>query len=224
MQCPDARPEVIHKEQPMPISAHLGTRSINIREIKRRADIREVWAALGGGKLRRLRGQAFWRGGEGYSVALYPDRGAWHDFATGDGGDVIALVEAVRECGFLDAAEWLAAHTGVRLSEWIRRDHDSNLDGETDLRWARWWSIAAEAFAEWTLEDLSYCDPRRRGLTQLIGEIRRGDASLVVEYRIWRRHNPELTAAMARAGRLHDARVLRRLAHWLVRSYGQTAT
>ena len=56
----------------------------NIAEIKRRADIRDVWSALGGPELRGNRGQAFWRGGDGYSVALDFEKGLWHDHRDGD--------------------------------------------------------------------------------------------------------------------------------------------
>src|SRR5262245_21265878 len=117
----------------------------NMAELKRRADIRDVWAALGGGKLRRLRGQAFWRNGDGYNVLLNTRRGTWHDFVTGDGGDVIELVRAVHQCGFMDAAEWLAHHTGVLVSSWTREERTIDADWPTDLKWAIWWSLSAEA-------------------------------------------------------------------------------
>jgi hypothetical protein len=44
---------------------------------------------------------------------------------------------------------------------------------------------------------------------------------LVEEYRAWRRRDLELTAAMVDAGRLHDARLQRRLAKWLVKYDGE---
>jgi len=52
-----------------------------------------VWHALSGGELRGRRGVAFWRGGDGYSVSLNPERGTWYDFRDGIGGGVLALVE-----------------------------------------------------------------------------------------------------------------------------------
>jgi hypothetical protein len=186
---------------------------LDIREIKRRVDICEVWAALGGRELRRLRGQAFWRGGNGYNVALNPSRGTWHDYVTGDGGDVIALVQIVRRCGFLAATQWLAGQTGVRMSKRIARDRDAETGWACDLRWANWWSLSAERLGEWALEELPCDHPERRGLTQFIRELRLGDASRVSLYREWRQRNPNLTHAMARAGRSSDARVQRQLAH-----------
>jgi hypothetical protein len=189
----------------------------NLAELKDHAAIREVWAALGGGKLRGNRGQAFWRGGDGYSVSLDPEKGVWFDFVTGAGGDVIALVRTVRQCGFLEACQWLGDFSGVRVSEWIRRGDEADTDWPTDLRWASWWRIAAEAMAEESLEHLPYWHPERRVLTDLLSTIRLGDAALVDEYRRWRRRHPEFTSAMAQAGRRSDARVQRQLALWIRR-------
>jgi hypothetical protein len=194
--------------------------SPNIAEIKRRADIQKVWSALGGSELRKSRGQAFWRGGDGYSVSLDLDKGLWHDFVSGTGGDVVELVRTVQECGFLQAAEWLAAHTGVRVSEWIRRDREAEpTDWATDLKWATWWAMAAEILAEDALESLPFWHRDRYPLTQLLAAIRLGDASMVAEYRKQRQREPQMTAGLARAGRLSDARVQRRLALWLRRYY-----
>jgi hypothetical protein len=143
------------------------------------------------------------------------NKNVWFDHVAGVGGDVVALVQTVRQCGFLDAAEWLAAHTGVKVSTWIRHDAEVNVDWETDLRSATWWKLTAEGLAEWALEILPYYDRERRVLTQLLATIRAGDAALVNEYREWRRRNSRMTAGMCHAGRLHDARVQRKLARWL---------
>jgi hypothetical protein len=196
----------------------------DIPEIKRRADICEVWAALGGRKLRRLRGQAWWRGGDGYSVSLDAQRGLWHDHVTGDGGDVVTLVRVVRGCGFIEAADWLAHHTGVRVSEWIRDHGETDNDWPTDLKWAEYWAITAEMLAEDALASLPYWHPERRDLTVLITTINLGGAALVDEYRQWRRRNPKLTSFLAHAGQRSDARIQRRLALWLRRTYGEATT
>jgi hypothetical protein len=195
---------------------------INIAEIKRRANIRHVWAALGGPKLRGNRGQAFWRGGDGHSVSLDPNKDVWYDFVAAQGGDVVALVETVCECRFRAAIEWLADFDGVPKagdnSTSFPRDHDT--DWPTDLKWARWWKIIAETLADWALEELPPWHHQRRALTRLLSTIRLGDAALVNEYREWRRRDPLMTAGLAHAGRLHEARVQRRLARWIRRKYG----
>ena len=46
-----------------------------------------------------------------FSVSL--DSGIWGDFATGDGGDIIALVAYLMGCSQLDSAKWLQSRLGV---------------------------------------------------------------------------------------------------------------
>lgn len=70
-------------------------------------DILTVWEALGGGALRATRGQAFWRKGEGFTVSLDRDKGAWYDFSVRRGGGILSLVMLVRECTRAEALEWL---------------------------------------------------------------------------------------------------------------------
>ena len=191
--------------------------TLSIAELKQRADIREVWAALGGGELRHGRGQAFWRGGDGYNVALDAGKGVWFDHRDNVGGDVVALVQTVRGCDFREACAWLADFTGMGASELsVRTDIRSELsDWAADLRWATFWKFAAEALAEECLERLPSWSPDRYPLTELLRVLRLGESSLIAEFRAWRKHSPQLTAAMAHAGRRHDARTQRRLAMWL---------
>jgi hypothetical protein len=197
----------------------------NIPEIKRCANIGAVWLALGGGELRRGRGQAFWRDGDGYNVAINAERGTWHDFVSNEGGDVIALVETARGCDFRAAIGWLANFAGLSIRTNNSNRPAADTDWPTDLKWATWWKISAELLAEWILEELPGNSPKRRGPTSLLATIRLGDgAALVNEYRDWRRREPQLTTAMAQAGRRSDARVQRRLAEWIVRTYGAAKT
>ena len=189
-----------------------------ISELKNAANIRDAWSALGGGKLHGNRGQAFWRGGKGDSVSLDPSRGLWHDFVTGEGGDVIRLVEVVQGCDFRDALAWLSDFTGLSLADAPRRsDNHPDNDWPTDLKFATWWGRAAEALAEHALEELPSWSLQRRVPTALLQTLKLGDAVLVAEYREWRRRFPELTAAMVHAGRLHDARLQRETAFMLRR-------
>jgi hypothetical protein len=189
----------------------------NIAQIKARAHIVEIWSALGGGELRRGRGRAFWRGGHDYNVAVYRKNGKWWDFVTGVGGDVIALVETVRQCDFREALAWLSDHTGVPLSN--RNHHDdagTDTAWTTDLKWAIWWSVATKLLAEQALESLPDDHEERYGLTVLLSSVSGGDASLVAAYRKWRHLNPEWTTALARAGRRSGARLPRRVALWFM--------
>jgi hypothetical protein len=55
----------------------------------------DAWAALGGGPLRGKRGKAFWRGGDRYSVALDPEKGAWFDHRDGKThGPMISMADS----------------------------------------------------------------------------------------------------------------------------------
>ena len=78
--------------------------------------IAEVWRALGGGELRRGRGRAFWRDGDGFNVGIDSQRGTWRDFATNEGGGKLKLIQTVLNCSKQDAFKWLADLAGIRLS------------------------------------------------------------------------------------------------------------
>lgn len=76
-------------------------------------DIVEAWRALGGGELRGKRGRAFWRNGDGYSISLNRERGAWYDFRDGCGGGILDLVMTARGCTRKEAFLWLETHCGL---------------------------------------------------------------------------------------------------------------
>lgn len=75
--------------------------------------ILEVWTALGGGELRHGRGRAFWRDGDGYSISLNAEKGAWYDFRDNRGGGLLALVEQALNCDRSQAIDWLQQHCGL---------------------------------------------------------------------------------------------------------------
>ena len=72
-----------------------------------------LWRHLGGGEIRGRRAIAFWRGGKRDSVAIDIERGLWHDHATGDGGDAVALVRTANGLDVAGALRWLE-QTGYR--------------------------------------------------------------------------------------------------------------
>jgi hypothetical protein len=194
--------------------------SNSIVAIKSRASILDVWSALGGAPLRHGRGVAFWRKvADGYNVSLDARQNLWHDFVTGEGGDVIALVETVRGCDFKQALQWLADHVGVNLSPVPgRRAAPSDPNWRVDLARAEWWLIAAVHLAEYTLDEiLPDAHAERQAQTQFLVSIRLGEASLVAQYRSFRECNPQLTAAMVLAGSRSEARSQRRVALRLTR-------
>lgn len=88
--------------------------------------ILDIWHALGGGPTRRRRGRAFWRRGDGYSVALHPEKGCWFDFVSNEGGGILRLVEVALGCDRKAALEWVADYAGVPLHDTTpaeRRDY-----------------------------------------------------------------------------------------------------
>ena len=75
--------------------------------------ITEVWQALGGGELKRGRGRAFWRGGDGLNISINADKGAWYDFTAGTGGGILDLVATVLACDRPGAGQWIRDAFGI---------------------------------------------------------------------------------------------------------------
>lgn len=77
--------------------------------------IRDVWRALGGGDITRgQRARAFWRGGDGWSIALDAEQGFFYDHARGEGGGALQLVEIALGVDRAGAWRWLEREFGVR--------------------------------------------------------------------------------------------------------------
>jgi hypothetical protein len=77
--------------------------------------ISRIWRALGGGEIRRGRGQAFWRNGDGWSVSLDDKRGAWFDHRDGIGGGILDLIQHVRGGSRTESLRWLSDQFGLPL-------------------------------------------------------------------------------------------------------------
>jgi len=92
--------------------------------------VSSVWEVLGGPPSVRNRSVAWYRGGRGLNIQLYPNTGTWRDFKTGEGGGILALVERVLGCDRRGALEWLSDRfgiaSGVRSLE-ERRDYSRRL-------------------------------------------------------------------------------------------------
>ena len=116
------------------------------RDLIDRADIADVWRALGGPELRHGRGQAFWRGGSNYNVAIDEAEGVWYDHARGAYGGILDLIEIVLECDRRAAVRWLENHLNVTL------DDNRTLTPSGRRQWAerrRWAKREAERLTEW---------------------------------------------------------------------------
>jgi hypothetical protein len=177
--------------------------------------ISDVWRTLGGDELRNSRGRAFWRHGDGYSVALDDARGRWFDHRDGVGGGVLDLVAHVHGGTRQDALRWLANLTGAVLD-----DEPANptppgefVEASRIRRDAIYFADAATLTAEQVLEALPDDDHERFVHTRLLTALR---ASPESEYRAWLSHSPRWAAALVNAGRAHQRRIQTRLALYLI--------
>jgi hypothetical protein len=173
-----------------------------------------VWSALGG-ELRHSRGRAWWRDGDGWSVALDDRRGCWYDHRDGIGGGVLDLLTHVRGGTPQDALRWLADFIGVTLDDRPPDRMTASEYGEAQRIKldALYFSDAARLMAEWALDELSPTDPERAVHTALIAGL---CASPEAEYRAWLKHQPESAAALVNAGRARAKRLQVALARYLV--------
>ena len=86
--------------------------SRSTRELLEQTDIERLWSALGGGRLKNGRGQAFWRGGDGFNIQLYTKSNTWRDHARGEGGGILALIEKSHGCSRQASIRWLHEYHG----------------------------------------------------------------------------------------------------------------
>lgn len=83
---------------------------MNVDQIIFLAPISVIWKALGGDAPRRGRARAFYRGGDNPgAISLSDEKGCWHDFVSGEGGGILALVQAGLKCDRRDAVRWLVS-------------------------------------------------------------------------------------------------------------------
>src|SRR5580658_1977601 len=95
-----------------------GSTALNVSDVIERVRISSVAEALGIKLDRtRRRGVATWREGRNFSVSFDDAKNVWHDFVTGEGGGVIALVQLIVGCDRKAALRWLAGFAGVPLGE-----------------------------------------------------------------------------------------------------------
>jgi hypothetical protein len=201
-----------------------------VGQIIDRVWISEVWRAVGGGKLQRGRGQAFWRNGDGWNISLDDAKGTWFDHAHGDGGGILGLVVLVRGGSRQDALRWLADFAGVELdspadpkqrAQWIREQRAF----KRDVADARYWVRAAILLIESDLAveksklfdptagqpDLSLID----AYEAILGRVRGvGDLTLVEEYRAFKTADPHTAAAFVRWAKAQEQAEIRALERW----------
>ena len=67
---------------------------------------------------RTLKGRSPWGVDKTPSFMVSPDKGIWHDFSAGKGGDIFTFIMEVEGIGFREALEKLAAQAGVDLAKY----------------------------------------------------------------------------------------------------------
>ncbi len=173
----------------------------------------------------KRRGVASWRRGRNFSVSFNDSKNYWHDFVTGEGGGMLALVQRVHGGERADALRWVADFAGVILDDRPasrvdrrafaeRRERD-----ERDMRAAEFFRIAAESMAEHVLAELPEAVLERFRPTQFLLNLRGAQgAALLAFYRNYRDREPRLTAALVFAGERAWNRLCVRLARFIVAS------
>lgn len=178
-------------------------------EVVERVRISDLWSALGGGPLRHGRGQAFWRDGDGYNVSLNDAKGVWHDFASGDGGGVLDLVQHVRGGNRADALQFVADLAGISLdsktlSEPEKRIYAKHRKQAAGLaQQCAWWVRAycqalertkSEAYGRGDWDSLAWSARELYQMQQAV------PSALMARFLNAMRDNPENTASLVEAG------------------------
>ena len=189
--------------------------ALMVADVARSTSISTVWARLGGGELRRHRGRAFWRDGDGWAVSINDEKGTWFDHRDGIGGGVLDLIQHVRGASRQDALRWLASMVGFKLDDppMTRQCRADWLKQQRITREAVCFASAAWVLAEERLEALEPWDPERAVYSRLFTALR---ICPEAEYRKWREHCPELAAALVHAGRKRQHRLQSMLARYLM--------
>ena len=178
--------------------------------------ILDVWQGLGGGELRRGRGRAFWRNGDGFNVELYPTQKRWHDFATNDGGDVLNLIQTVQGCTRSEALRFAADLAGMPLTptspERRRRYAEASQRAAERAKQTGWWFESRCEELE-KLKRLSNGDDGpfdEDALTAAAGELYRlhqlslNPDALLAEFARASQLDPENTRRLIQAGRTYQ--------------------
>jgi hypothetical protein len=115
---------------------------VTLTELLSRVSIVAVYLALGG-ELRNGRGRAFWRNGDGSNVPLDEKTGTWFDFARGEGGGILDLIQSALGCTRREAVEWLASFAGVTLGG-AQPSREDVRRAAADREHAEMWAHGAE--------------------------------------------------------------------------------
>ena len=74
---------------------------------------------------RTLKGRSPWGVDKTPSFMVSPEKGIWHDFSAGKGGDIFTFIMEVEGITFREALEKLAAQAGVELKKYSQDDREN---------------------------------------------------------------------------------------------------
>jgi len=148
------------------------------REIARLVPMPELLLTLGFAMNERTRRCAcVLHGGSNRSAFSWREDGRWHCFSCDAGGDKIALVRAVKQCGFRESVQFLAALAGTEyLAHQISHDEIERVQLERD-------ALRSDTKALLAIEDKAWREAReavlqlegiQRGAEQRLDAIQRG--------------------------------------------------
>jgi hypothetical protein len=147
------------------------------REIIDSLSFDTVWQSLGGGALQgrgeNRRARAFWRNGDGLSVAVDLRTKVWRDHVSGDGGGMVDLVMVAHSCDRGTAWGWLSELSGIPLRQVSREESERyrramELSQTEAKQLYREWAAAVDAHCAYTnrwfrtyhaLRDVFWNDP-----------------------------------------------------------------
>jgi hypothetical protein len=175
--------------------------------------ITDVFVGLGGDQPEHGRARAFWREGDNcQAVALNDSKGCWYDHRDNIGGGVLDLIRRVRGGTRADALEWLAELKGVSMDSRPLRDRTSIAATWQHRRESDYFVGVARIMSETALESLAPEDPSRAIYTELLAAL---STSPLSEYTAWCEHQPQVAAALVRAGRSRQRRLQTALATFI---------
>ena len=143
---------------------------------------------------RSLKGRSPWGVDKTPSFMVSPEKGIWHDFSAGKGGDIFTFLMEVEGLSFREALERLAARAGVDISKYSTSSDKSQAYTKKKAR-------AKEALALAT-KYYQACLVKNRPVCEYVFYKRNLNRSTVVEFKIG--YAPEsgkaLKAALTRRG------------------------
>jgi hypothetical protein len=184
-------------------------------ELVQSTPITALWTMLGGGEVRRGRSRAFWRAGDGWSVALDDAKRAWFDHRAGIGGGVVDLIVRARGGTRSGALRWLADATGQNLDGATQTPSQAGRQDPEIRQNVAYFANAAAVMAEDALAAVDCFDPSRATYTSILRELRAAPEAV---YHKWLDCDEPLTKALVHAGRQREHRLNRLLAGWLAKA------